>query len=89
MSWFVGNDTSLEAHAEEGEVSDDVKQLMPRGLVLIVEGREVADNCIFGAQSGIANSIKKPGMYMGYPAIDAGIWRRAVVRFKQSGTRNN
>ena len=50
---------------------------------------EIADNCIFGAQSGIAGSIKKPGMYMGSPAIDAGIWRRAVVRFKQSGTRKN
>lgn len=46
---------------------------------------EIADNCIFGAQTGIPGNIKKPGQYMGYPAIDAAIWRRAVVRFKQSG----
>lgn len=48
---------------------------------------EIADNCIFGAQTGIPGNIKKPGQYMGYPAIDAAIWRRAVVRFKQSGMR--
>lgn len=48
---------------------------------------EIADNCIFGAQTGIPGNIKKPGQYMGYPAIDAATWRRAVVRFKQSGMR--
>ncbi len=48
---------------------------------------EITDNCIFGAQSGIPNSVRKPGTYMGYPAIDAAIWRRAVVRFKQSGQK--
>ena len=48
---------------------------------------EIADHSIFGAQSGIAGNIRKPGMYMGYPAIDANIWRRAVVRFKQSGQK--
>ena len=44
---------------------------------------EIADNCIFGAQTGIPGSIKKAGTYMGYPAIDAALWRRAVVSFKQ------
>ncbi len=48
---------------------------------------EIADNCIFGAQSGIAGSVRKAGTYMGSPAIDVNIWRRAVVRFKQSGQR--
>lgn len=48
---------------------------------------EIADNCVFGAQSGIPGNVRKPGVYMGYPAIDAGIWRRAVVRFKQSGQK--
>ena len=44
---------------------------------------EIADNCIFGAQSGIAGNIRKPGTYMGSPAIDAAVWRRAAVGFKQ------
>lgn len=57
------------------------------GQVGVAGHIEVADNCIFGAQSGIAGNIRKPGMYMGSPAIDAGIWRRAAVRFKQSGQK--
>lgn len=48
---------------------------------------EIADNCVFGAQSGVASNIRKPGQYMGSPAIDASIWRRAAVRFKQSGQK--
>lgn len=55
------------------------------GQVGVAGHIEIADNCIFGAQSGVPNSVRKAGTYMGYPAIDAGIWRRAVVRFKQSG----
>ena len=55
------------------------------GQVGVAGHIEIADNCVFGAQSGIANSVRKPGTYMGYPAIDASLWRRAVVRFKQSG----
>ena len=43
----------------------------------------IADNCIFGAQSGIANNVKKSGMYQGSPAIDAMNWRRSSVGFKQ------
>ena len=57
------------------------------GQVGVAGHIEIADNCIFGAQSGIAGNIRKPGMYMGSPAIDAGIWRRAAVRFKQSGQK--
>lgn len=55
------------------------------GQVGVAGHIQIADNCIFGAQTGIAGNIKKAGTYMGSPAIDAGIWRRAIVRFKQSG----
>ena len=55
------------------------------GQVGVAGHIEITDNCVFGAQSGIANSVRKPGTYMGYPAIDASLRRRAVVRFKQSG----
>ena len=54
------------------------------GQVGVAGHIEITDNCIFGAQTGVPNSIRKPGMYMGYPAIDAGLWRRAVVKFKQA-----
>ena len=61
------------------------KHCILAGQVGVAGHIEVADNCVFGAQTGIANSVKNPGHYMGSPAIDAGIWRRAAVRFKQSG----
>lgn len=61
------------------------KHCILAGQVGVAGHIEIADNCIFGAQSGVAGNIRKPGMYMGTPAIDAGTWRRAVVKFKQSG----
>ncbi|GAB4285826.1 MAG: UDP-3-O-(3-hydroxymyristoyl)glucosamine N-acyltransferase [Ignavibacteriaceae bacterium] len=38
------------------------------GQVGLVGHIEIADNVILMAQSGISKSIKKPGMYFGYPA---------------------
>ena len=61
------------------------KHCVLAGQVGVAGHIEIADNCIFGAQSGVPGTIRKPGQYMGYPAIDASIWRRAVVRFKQNG----
>lgn len=63
------------------------KHCVLAGQVGVAGHIEIADNCVFGAQSGVAGNIRKPGTYMGYPAIDANIWRRAVVRFKQNGQR--
>lgn len=57
------------------------------GQVGVAGHIEIADLCVIGAQSGVAGNIRKPGQYMGSPAIDASIWRRAVVRFKQSGQK--
>lgn len=54
------------------------------GQVGVAGHIEIADHCVFGAQTGVPNSIRKPGTYMGCPAIDAGLWRRAVVKFKQA-----
>ena len=85
----VGESTFLCAQVGIAGSTKIGKHCILAGQVGVAGHIEIADNCIFGAQSGIANSIKKPGMYMGYPAIDAGIWRRAVVKFKQSGTRKN
>ena len=61
------------------------KHCVLAGQVGVAGHIEIADNCVFGAQTGVAGNIRKPGTYMGYPAIDANIWRRAVVRFKQNG----
>lgn len=63
------------------------KHCILTGQVGVAGHLEIVDNCIFGAQSGVAGSVRKPGMYIGSPAIDASIFRRAAVRFKQSGQR--
>jgi UDP-3-O-[3-hydroxymyristoyl] glucosamine N-acyltransferase len=53
------------------------------GQVGVAGHIEIADQSVFGAQTGVAGSIKKPGIYQGSPAIDASVWRRAIVGFKQ------
>lgn len=53
------------------------------GQVGVAGHINIADGTIFGAQTGVPNSIKKGGYYEGSPAIDATLWRRAVVGFKQ------
>ena len=44
---------------------------------------EIADNCIIGAQSGVPSSITKPGMYLGTPAMDAGLSRRIYAAMRK------
>jgi UDP-3-O-[3-hydroxymyristoyl] glucosamine N-acyltransferase len=83
----VGESTFLCAQVGIAGSTKVGKHCILTGQVGAAGHIEIADNCIFGAQSGIAGSVRKPGMYMGSPAIDAGIWRRAVVKFKQSGQR--
>ncbi len=83
----VGESTFLCAQVGIAGSTKVGKHCILAGQVGVAGHIEITDNCIFGAQTGIPNSIRKPGQYMGYPAIDAGTWRRAVVRFKQSGQR--
>jgi len=83
----VGESTFLCAQVGIAGSTKVGKHCILAGQVGAAGHIEIADNCVFGAQSGIPNSVRKPGTYMGYPAIDASVWRRAVVRFKQSGKR--
>ena len=43
MSGFVTLHTTLDTHAEQGEVTDDIQQFVTRRLVLVVERREVSE----------------------------------------------
>jgi UDP-3-O-[3-hydroxymyristoyl] glucosamine N-acyltransferase len=59
------------------------KNCMFSGQVGLVGHLEVADNTIITAQSGISKSIKKPGeVYMGSPAFDANVYRKAYIHFR-------
>jgi len=80
----VGESTFLCAQVGIAGSTKIGKHCILAGQVGAAGHIEIADNCIFGAQTGIPNSIRKSGMYMGYPAIDAALWRRAVVKFKQA-----
>lgn len=83
----VGESTVMCAQVGVAGSTSIGSHCMLTGQVGVAGHISVADGCIVGAQSGIASSLKKPGMYMGSPAIDAGTWRRAIVKFKQSGQR--
>lgn len=80
----VGESAFLCAQVGIAGSSKIGKHCILAGQVGVAGHIEIADNCIFGAQTGVPNSIRKAGTYMGYPAIDAALWRRAVVKFKQA-----
>lgn len=78
----VGESTVLCAQVGIAGSTKIGNHCMLTGQVGVAGHIEIADQCIFGAQSGIHASVNKPGVYMGSPAIDAGVWRRAQVVFK-------
>ncbi len=78
----VGESTFLCAQVGIAGSTKVGRHCVLAGQVGVAGHIEIADNCVFGAQTGIPGSIRKAGVYQGYPAIDANIWRRAVVGFK-------
>ena len=83
----IGESTLLCAQVGIAGSTKIGKHCILTGQVGVAGHIEITDNCIFGAQSGVAGNIRKPGQYIGSPAIDATIFRRAAVRFKQSGQK--
>jgi len=81
----VGESTFMCAQAGVAGSTKIGSHCVLAGQVGVAGHIEITDRCVFGAQTGVAGNIRKPGTYMGSPAIDASVWRRAVVRFKQSG----
>jgi len=60
------------------------KRCMIGGAVAINGHIEITDDVIITAMSGVANSIKSPGIYSsGLPVTDNKIWRRNIIRFKR------
>lgn len=79
----VGESTFLCAQVGIAGSSKIGKHCILTGQVGIAGHIEIVDNCIFGAQSGVPNNVRKPGMYLGSPAIDVSNFRRSAVGFKQ------
>jgi UDP-3-O-[3-hydroxymyristoyl] glucosamine N-acyltransferase len=60
------------------------KRCMIAGAVAISGHIEIVDDVIITGMSGVANSIKSPGVYSsGLPITDNKTWRRNIVRFKK------
>ena len=60
------------------------ERCMIGGAVGISGHLAITDDVIITAMSGIANSIKEPGIYSsGIPAMEAGTWRKNVAGLKQ------
>ena len=79
----VGQSTFMCAQAGVAGSTKIGHHCILAGQVGVAGHIEIADQCVFGAQTGVAGSVKKPGIYQGSPAIDASVWRRAIVGFKQ------
>jgi len=79
----VGESTFLCAQVGIAGSTKIGKHCILTGQVGVAGHIEITDNCVFGAQCGISGNVRKPGMYIGSPAIDASIFRRAAVGFKQ------
>ena len=79
----VDNLVQIAHNVEVGESTFLCAQVGIAGSSKVGKHCILTDNCIFGAQTGVAGSVRKPGMYQGYPAIDAANWRRSTVGFKQ------
>lgn len=59
------------------------KRCMIAGAVAISGHIQITDDVVVTGMSGVANSIKSPGVYSaGIPITDNKTWRRNVVRFK-------
>ncbi|MBL1142352.1 MAG: UDP-3-O-(3-hydroxymyristoyl)glucosamine N-acyltransferase [Proteobacteria bacterium] len=60
------------------------KRCMIAGAVAISGHIQIVDDVIITGMSGVANSIKSPGIYSsGLPVTENKIWRRNIIRFKK------
>lgn len=66
------------------------KRCMIGGAVGISGHIEITDDVIITAMSGVANSIREPGVYSsGFPAMEAKAWRKNVASLKHLYSLNS
>ncbi|MCZ6804670.1 MAG: UDP-3-O-(3-hydroxymyristoyl)glucosamine N-acyltransferase [Proteobacteria bacterium] len=81
----VGENTAIAGCAGIAGSSVIGKRCMIGGAVSISGHIEITDDVIITGMSGVANSIKSPGVYSsGLPIVtDNRIWRKNIIRFKK------
>lgn len=67
----VGADTVISAQCGLAGSTHLGERCMVAGQVGFAGHISIADGVRIGAQSGVPNNIRKPGSYMGYPAVEA------------------
>jgi UDP-3-O-[3-hydroxymyristoyl] glucosamine N-acyltransferase len=75
----IGENTVIAAQTG---ISGSTKNCMIAGQVGFVGHLSVGDDVKIGAQSGVSCDLKDGSIFMGSPAIDISIHRRALVHFK-------
>jgi UDP-3-O-[3-hydroxymyristoyl] glucosamine N-acyltransferase len=80
----VGEHTAIAGCAGIAGSTVIGKRCMIAGAVAISGHIQIVDDVIITGMSGVANSIKSPGVYSsGIPVTDNKTWRRNIIRFKK------
>jgi UDP-3-O-[3-hydroxymyristoyl] glucosamine N-acyltransferase len=81
---MIGEHTAIAGCAGIAGSTIIGKRCMIAGAVAISGHIEIVDDVIVTGMSGVANSIKSPGVYSsGIPVTDNKTWRRNIIRFKK------
>ena len=78
----IGENTVIAAQTGIAGSTKIGRNCMIAGQVGIVGHLSIGDDVKIGAQSGVSGNLKDGSIYMGSPAIDISIHRRALVHFK-------
>jgi UDP-3-O-[3-hydroxymyristoyl] glucosamine N-acyltransferase len=78
----IGENTVIAAQTGISGSTKIGKNCMIAGQVGFVGHLSIGDDVKIGAQSGVSGNLKDGSIFMGSPAIDISIHRRALVHFK-------
>lgn len=80
----IGDDTAIAGCVAIAGSTCIGERCMIGGACGISGHIDICDDVILMAMTGVANSIREPGVYAsGLPAMDVKLWRKNVVTFKQ------
>ncbi len=80
---YIGEHTAIAGCVGIAGSTKIGKRCMIGGAAGISGHIEIVDDVIIMAMTGVANSIKKPGVYAsGVPAMDAKTWRKNIATYK-------
>lgn len=79
---IIGRNTTISALTGISGSTKIGNNVIMAGQVGIADHIEIADGSIIAGKTGITGTIKKRGIYAGYPYQDIRSWRKSVVLFK-------